>query len=209
MRGPILKIASMRIATTVADAMPSRIAPLTLRMSSTAMRKTPNTKTSVGQPLRLPPMPSSLGTEPGDVGRRAKPASMTPMKAMNRPMPTEMATLSGAGIARKTALRNPVRTRTRMMMPSRTTRPMRSAKVMPSAAWVKTMPAMRPLMPRPAASAIGKFATSPMRIDMTPAMTAVPTATSSLLCSRSATPPIIRPEPSVAPERMIGLRTTM
>ena len=68
---------------------------------------------------------------------------------------------------------------------------------------------MRPLIPRPAASAMGKFAKSPIRIDMTPAMTAVPTATSSLLCSRSATPPIMSPEPSVTPERMIGLRTTM
>ena len=127
--GRCSKIASRTIASTVAAAMPIRIAPLTLRMSSTAMRKTPTTKTSVGQPLRLPPMPSSLGTEPGELGRRAKPASMTPMKAMNRPMPTEIATLSGAGIARKTALRKPVRTSTRMMRPSMTTRPMRSAKV--------------------------------------------------------------------------------
>ena len=65
---------------------------------------------------------------------------MTPMKAMNRPMPTEIATLSGAGIAWKTAVRKPVMTRTRMMMPSMTTRPMRSAKVIPSAAWVKPCP---------------------------------------------------------------------
>ena len=42
----------MMMASTVAAAMPSRMAPLTLRMSSTVMRKTPKTKTSVGQPLR-------------------------------------------------------------------------------------------------------------------------------------------------------------
>ena len=124
-------------------------------------------------------------------------------------MPTEIATLSGAGIALKTALRKPVSTRTRMMTPSMTTRPMRSAKVILSAEWVMTMPVMRPLMPRPAASAIGKFATRPMRIDMTPAMTAVPTATSSLLSVRSVVPPIMVPEPSTTPERMMGLRTTM
>ena len=78
-RGPMWKIASRTMASAVAATMPMRIAPLTLRMSSTAMRKTPTTKTRVGQPSRLPPMPSSLGTEPGVVGRRAKPASMTPM----------------------------------------------------------------------------------------------------------------------------------
>ena len=60
-----------------------------------------------------------------------------------------------------------------------------------SDAWVMTMPVMRPLIPSPAARAIGKLATSPMRIDMTPATTAVPTATSSLLCVRSVVPPII------------------
>ena len=124
-------------------------------------------------------------------------------------MPTEIATLSGPGIALKTALRKPVSTSTRMMTPSMTTRPMRSAKVILSAEWVMTMPVMRPLMPSPAASAIGKFATRPMRIDMTPAMTAVPTATSSLLSVRSVVPPIMVPEPSTTPERMMGLRTTM
>ena len=67
-RGPIWKAASMMMASTVAAAMPSRMAPLTLRMSSTVMRKTPKTKTSVGQPLRLPPMPARSGRSPATSG---------------------------------------------------------------------------------------------------------------------------------------------
>ena len=88
----------------------------------------PTTKTSSGQPVRKPPMPSSTGTGP-PAGLRTKPASTRPMIVMNRPMPTLIAVLSWAGMALKTACRKPVSTSTVMMMPSRTTRPIASAHV--------------------------------------------------------------------------------
>ena len=52
------------------------------------------------------------------------------MIVMKSPIPTLIAVLSSAGTAAKTALRKPVSTRTVMMSPSRTTRPMASAHVM-------------------------------------------------------------------------------
>ena len=65
-----------------------------------------------------------------------------------------------------------------MMMPSMTTRPMASAQVMPGSL---AMPnATNALSPRPVASASGKFATTPMRMVMTPATSAVAAATISL-----------------------------
>ena len=51
------------------------------------------------------------------------------MKAMNRPMPTEMPVRSDRGTALKTARRKPVNTRIVMMMPSQTTRPIAWAQV--------------------------------------------------------------------------------
>jgi hypothetical protein len=75
------------------------------------------------------------------------------MIVMNRPMPTLIATLSCPGTALKTALRNPVRTRSRMISPSMTTRPIACAQVMPgSLAIAKVTKAFRP---RPVASASG------------------------------------------------------
>ena len=74
-----------------------RIAPLTLRTHSAitqqqAERRRPRT----GQPCRLPSVPSWTGTVvlAASGMRRTKPASTKPMSAMNRPMPTEIATLS-------------------------------------------------------------------------------------------------------------------
>ena len=70
---------------------------------------------------------------------------------MNSPMPTEMATLSCTGTAWKTAVRKPVSTRTRMMTPSMTTRPIASAQVI----WVAMENATKALRPSPVASASG------------------------------------------------------
>jgi hypothetical protein len=70
---------------------------------------------------------------------------------MNRPIPTEMAVLSEVGTAWKTAVRKPVSTSTRMMMPSITTRPMASAQVI----WLAMAKATNALSPSPAASASG------------------------------------------------------
>ena len=115
------------------------------------MASRPTTNTTVGQPLRNPPTPSSTGV--GPAGLRTKPASTRPMKVMNSPMPTEIAVLSWAGTARRTAVRNPVRTRTVMTMPSMTTRPIASAQVICGSL---AMPnATNALSPRPVARASG------------------------------------------------------
>ena len=90
--------------------------------------------TSIGQPVRKPPVPSS---RPAPEPREMKPALIMPMRAMKRPMPTLIAVLSWPGTALKIAERKPVRTRMRRMMPSMTTRPMASAQVMPGST---TMP---------------------------------------------------------------------
>ncbi len=87
-------------------------------------------------------------------------------------MPTEIAILSWAGTAWKTASRKPVSTSTRMTRPSITTRPIASAQVI----WLAIANATKALRPRPVASASGKLATTPIRIVITPATSAVPAA---------------------------------
>ena len=83
--------------------------------------------------------------------RRTKPASTKPISAMNRPMPTEIATLSWAGTAWKTASRKPVSTSTRITRPSITTRPIASAQVI----WLAIENATNAFRPSPVASASG------------------------------------------------------
>ena len=130
-----------------------RIAPLTLSTHSAISRSRPNAKTTTGQPVSSPVAPSWTGTvELAASGMRCtKPASTNPMSAMNSPMPTEIATLSWVGMAWKTAVRKPVSTSTRMMMPSMTTRPMASAQVI----WLAMEKATNALSPSPVASASG------------------------------------------------------
>jgi hypothetical protein len=128
------------------------------------------------------------------------------MNVMNRPMPTLIAILSSRGTARNTASRKPVTTRIRMTRPSSTTMPMASAQVMPgSAATEKATTAFRP---SPAASASGKFATTPMRMDMTPATSAVAAAIAARLPPVES-PPRYWPVPSGTLPRMSGFSTTM
>jgi hypothetical protein len=121
---------------------------------------------------------------------------------MNRPIPTLIATLSSRGTARNIAVRNPVSTRTSMTTPSSTTRPIASAQVIPGCAAIEN--ATTALRPRPVASASGKFATVPMRIDMTPATRAVVAA----IVARPSSPPRRWPVPSLPP-RISGLRAMM
>lgn len=78
-------------------------------------------------------MPIWIGGAPIPV-LRTKPASTSAMMVRNRPMPTAIATLSCAGTASNTALRNPVKTSARMIRPSITTRPIASAHVI----WLAT-----------------------------------------------------------------------
>ncbi len=110
-------------------------------------------KTSTGQPASCPVRPSWTGTVllAASGIRPTNPASTKPISAMNRPMPTEIATFSCVGTARNTAVRNPVRTRTRIRMPSMTTMPIASAQVI----WLAIPNATTALRPSPVASASG------------------------------------------------------
>ena len=97
---------------------------------------TPRQKTRTGQPERCPLAPSCTGTLPSSPGMRVtKPASMKPMKAMNRPIPTLIACFSEDGMACMTASRSPVTTRTQMRMPSSTTSPIASGQLISGAIW--------------------------------------------------------------------------
>ena len=61
-------IASTMIARTVAATMPISSAPLTLRTTSTLVSSRPSTKTSIGQPARLPVAPKLIGRVPARAG---------------------------------------------------------------------------------------------------------------------------------------------
>ena len=148
--GLMLNACWIPIAKAVAEAIPIRIAPLTLRTISAMMRRVPKTKTTVGQPTRFPLTPRPTGTGPLAV-RRTNPASTSPIRAIKRPIPTEIAILICGGTALNTATRKPVRTRTKMISPSRTTRPIAAAHVICDAIPTAT----NVLSPRPVANARG------------------------------------------------------
>ena len=157
--------------TTIAIRMP----PRTFRATSTAVSTSPNANTAVGQDAIEPLMPSPTGTVvfAASGNRRTNPASTRPTKLMNRPMPTAIAAFNAGGTASNTALRNPVATRTRITMPSTTTRPIASGQL---TCWA-IVTASSVLIPSPAAIANGKFATSPNSTVITPATSAVLAAT--------------------------------
>ena len=138
------------IAKMVAPEIPIRIAPLTFRTIRPMIKSVPKTKTTVGQPTRYPLTPRPTGTGPLAV-RRTKPASTRPISAMKRPIPTEIAILICGGTALNTATRKPVSTSTKMIKPSRTTRPIAAAHVIFDAIPTAT----KVLRPRPVASANG------------------------------------------------------
>ena len=186
----------------VATTMPMSSAALTLRTIRAIIKKRPNAKTIIGQPTSVPPSPSVTGTGPCDV-LRTNPESTSPINAMKSPIPTEIAILSCVGTARKTATRKPVKTRTVIIKPSRTTRPIASAHVIRDAIPTAT----NVLRPKPVASASGKFATTPIRIDMTPATSAVAAATNARL--GASPPPRNLPSPSFANPIINGLSATM
>ena len=87
-----------------------------------------------------------------------------------------------------------------MITPSITTRPMASAQVI----WLAIENVTKALRPSPAARASGKLATTPIRIVITPATSAVAAATAAKSPSASRLPSM-----SVPLSRMIGLRTMM
>ena len=190
--------ASMISARIVAPMIESRIAPGTRRVSSVTVSSSPTTKTTTGQPTRVPePVPPRLTGVAAGFGVAMKPASTSPMNAMNRPMPTLIACLSGSGIASMMICRRPVTTRKQMPRPSMTTRPMASGHDIVGAIWNATTL----LRPRPAAIANGRLPPTPMMNVITAATSAV--AADSWVVLRWW-PYLSTPLP-----RMIGLRTMM
>ncbi len=105
---------------------------------------------------------------------------------MNRPIPTPIAYFSGSGMMLNTLTRRPVSTRAKMMMPSRTTRPIACGQVI-SGAIVK---ARKLLRPRPAAIARGKRPMAPMAIVRMPATSAVAPATRPMETTGLSPPPM-------------------
>ncbi|GAB3710284.1 hypothetical protein GCM10027598_15700 [Amycolatopsis oliviviridis] len=146
-------IASTTIASTVEARTPIRIAPLTRFATRMPVTSRPTTNTSVGHDAIEPSMPSPTGTVvfASSGTRRTNPASTRPIRQMNRPIPTAMADLSGAGTALNTAVRIPAKTSRTMTRPSITTRPIASGQLICEA----KVTAIRLLMPSPVAMANG------------------------------------------------------
>ena len=209
---PTLNWLSTMIAKIVEVMIPMRIDPLIFLTINTIVSKRPTVNTTIGQPTSCPPSPSSNGTAEGfelllphtTFGvRRTKPLSTSPISAMKSPIPTEIATLSGVGMALNTAMRNPVKTKTRMIRPSSTTSPIACAHV----AFLAIDTATNVFNPSPVARARGKFATAPISIVSNPATRAVPAATIMIAFVLSP-PPIKAPVLSVV-AKIRGLRATM
>ena len=146
------------------------------------VRNRPKAKITIGQPTSCPPSPSSSGTADGfelvlpqtTLGvLLTKPASTRPIRAIKRPIPTEIAILSEVGMALKTATRNPVKTRTRINTPSINTKPIACSQV----EFLAMDTATKVFNPKPVASANGKLATAPISMVRMPATSAVPAAT--------------------------------
>ena len=112
-------------------------------------------------------------------------------------MPTPIAVLSCVGTDRNTAVRSPVSTRMPISTPSMTTRPIASAQVICGAISYATSA----FTPRPAASAIGNRATTPIRMVIRPATSAVAAASAGMASER--------PSPSFPLPRISGFNTTM
>jgi hypothetical protein len=157
-----------------------------------------NTKTTVGTVLMdpMPPWPRPTGGD-GFPVEPMKPASTSPMKRMNSPMPAVMASLSGIGTASKTIRRRPVTASSTMINPSMTTKPIASDQLTEPT----TVVARKELMPSPAAKANGIRAMTPKRIVMAPAASDVMAET----WANSSLWPVT----SGALDRMIGFSTMM
>ncbi len=168
-------MASMTIDSTVPNRMPSRIAPLTFLATRMPMTTSVTTNTIVGHEAIDPSIPNCTGTVvPAASGtRRTNPASTRPTNAMNRPMPTAILPLSGCGTALNTIVRTPVTTNSSTTMPLTNTSPITAGHVIIGAKDTATSV----LSPKPAAIANGKFATTPMRMVITPATRAVTAVT--------------------------------
>ncbi|WP_460785091.1 hypothetical protein [Microbacterium tumbae] len=193
---PRCQTASTITASTVPETRPMSRPPLTRSATRAPVSSSVTTKSRVGTVATDPPTPRPTGGEAFPVAV-TKPEFTKPMKAMNSPIPTVIASLSWIGTASKIALRSPVAASSTMMTPLIMTSAIASAQD----TWPTTENATKALIPRPAAKPNGSRVTTPNRIVMTPAVSAVaaPTAGNS-----SA-----RPSTSVVVVRMIGFRITM
>ena len=198
--GPMWNTASSTLARIVAATMPIRMAPRTLRITRTAVSSSPTTKTSTGQPSSSPPVPRPTGTvvSAASGSRRTNPALTRPISAMNRPMPTTMPDFSASGTASNTARRKPVTTSSSITRPARVTRPISWGQVSPGV--VAMVMETNAETPRPAATANGCRAHTPMTMVMMPATSAVTAATAGM--------PRVFPAES-GPDRISGFSTTM
>lgn len=135
--------------------------------------------------------------------RVTKPESTNPMKVMNRPMPTVIAAFRSLGMALKMAVRAPVSAKITMTMPLSRTRPMASGQVTSP----MTETARKELMPSPAASPKGRFATKPKTMVSRPAVrpVAAPTAAAGRKFPATST----GAASGLNPPRIKGLSTTM
>ncbi len=190
---------STATARQVITTMLIRIAPGTLRTSSTRVSSSPRMKISTGQPCRWPPMLSWSGTVVCAASgmRVTKPESTRPTRLMKRPMPIAMAFRRPSGTALMTRSRSPVATRIMMAKPASTTMPIASGQVIRGASWRATIV----LTPRPAARPIGTLPITPISRVVRPAVSAVAVTSWAL--------PRCVPCMSTALARMIGFSTRM
>ena len=150
---------------TVPATRPMKMPPRTCLTSRMQVTSRVKTNTSVGTVLMepVPPVPRPTGGD-GSPVEPMKPASTSPMKRMNAPMPAVIASFSCMGTASKINVRRPVAASTTMMTPLMTTRPIASGQVTEPT----TVVARNELMPSPAANANGSRAISPKRMVIAP-----------------------------------------
>ena len=103
------------------------------------------------------------------------PPSRSPTSVMNRPMPTPIESFSDSGTARMIAPRSPAITSTSAIRPSMTMIDIATGHSSPRPSTMSN--ATTALMPRPGASANGRFVNRPIASVATQAAIAVATAT--------------------------------
>ena len=116
------------IASVVDAAIEIKRAPSTRRATRAAATSKPTANTRIRSEARSAAS-ETIGDPPS--GCTTIPAFTKPMKAMNRPIPIAIARFRSSGIARNTASRKPVSTRTEIASPSITITPIASGHDIP------------------------------------------------------------------------------
>ena len=155
-KGDSLKIMPSRVVTR----MPIRMDPLTLRISRMTMRRSPNSPRRTV--LFMVPSPTRTASF-----LTMSPRPCMPIKAMNKPMPTEVAILREGGMALTIFSRIPRNVRIRKMTPETKTTPSASCHATPCPR--TRVKAKKALSPIPGAIMMGALAHSPMSMEDRPA----------------------------------------